>query len=739
MRDTSSHGHETDSAAVVAEREVHLAVEGMHCASCVARIERALRDVPGVEDVTVSLAARAANVRLQKPVAAEALVRAVEAAGYRARVADGLRRSARDALLREAGTWSRRTVTGAALLAVVVGCLVASRFFVTGIWPVALALTCAAVAQAYVALPFYRGAFAQLRRRRANMDTLVALGTSVAFAVGSWHAVRFMLSNAAIPAGLGHLVEQCLLLTVIAFGRWLEARATLRAGEAVEHLLQLTPQTALRLDEGRRTHEVSVFELQPGDLVLVRPGEQVPVDGEVVEGQSTVQEALLTGEPVPRAVAPGSQVLAGTVNVDGAIVVRTRRVGAETVIYQVAQTVEEALTRKSQIERMADRISGIFVPVTLAIALTALAGHLIVGSAGWERALLAAGSVLLVACPCALGLATPVAVQVAAGRGAELGILLRNPSVLERAVRAIVLDKTGTLTVGRPQVVEMRAAGDEATLLASAAAVAAAANHPLASAIVAYARRRGVEPNAAGAEHLINFPGKGVSARVGGRLVKLGSRAFVLRDRAAPSFAAAPSGLTEVWLALDGEPLAVFLLEDPLRPEAPRAVEQLRRMGYELYIASGDRPEVVRQVARQLGIAEDHARGGMTPNEKAAWVESLRKEGRQLAVVGDGINDAPALAAADVGVAVAEASDIAREAGDVVVLKRGLEPVLACFRLIRKARRIIAQNLFWAFAYNALLIPGAAFGYVPVALAGLAMALSSVTVVSNALRLRRVR
>ncbi len=728
--------HQHAEASVADQSELHLAVEGMHCASCVARIEQALRDVPGVAEVSVSLAARSANVRLDRPVDPQMLVEAVARAGYQARVADHPRESAREALLREAARWLARTVTGAVLLAIVVACLIVGRFWPSA-WLSVVALGAAAVAQAYVALPFYRGALARLRQGGANMDTLVALGTTVAFLVGAWHASQ-QLVGTGTGSGMGHLVEQCLLLTVIAFGRWLEARATLRAGEAVEHLLALTPQTALRLDEGGEPRETSVFDLSPGDLVLVRPGDQVPVDGEVLEGQSTIQEALLTGEPVPRPVEPGATVLAGTINVDGAIVVRSKRVGAETVIYQVAHTVEDALTRRSRIERLADRISGIFVPVTLVIALMSLVGHLTLGGTGWEPALLAAGSVLLVACPCALGLATPVAVQVAAGRGAELGILLRDPSVLERSVTAVVLDKTGTLTLGKPEVTSVHAGGPVEKLLPLAGAAAAAANHPLAAAIVEYVRAQGIE-TLPRVDHLVNFPGKGVSARVNGQMVKLGSRAFVLRDAPAPEFASQPSDSTEVWLAVDGAAVAVFLLDDPLRPDASSALAELQRMGYEISIASGDCAEVVRKVAAALGIPEDHARGGMSPKDKAAWVDELRARGKKLAVVGDGINDAPALAAADVGVAVADASDIAREAGDVVVLKRGLKPVLSCFRLIGKARRIIRQNLFWAFAYNSLLIPGAAFGYVPVAFAGLAMALSSVTVIANALRLRSVR
>lgn len=730
---------QTNRATTEGPRVVRLAIPDMHCASCVSRVERALRELPEVETASVNLSARSAVVRLRQPVDPEVLIERVRAAGYSARLADASRHEGARRSLEEAKrAWRWRTLAGCCFLVTLAGLWFLS-LYTPRLAGVAAAVV-ATAAQVALGAPFYGGAMRRLRSLSTNMDTLVALGTTAAYGVGVYHLIASTLEAHPLTPGFRHIGEQLLLLTVISLGRMIEAAATLRTGDAVARLLELAPRTALRRSPDGQFQPVSVDELQPGDVVLVRPGEQIPVDGEVVEGESSVNESALTGEPLPRHVGVGEGVFAGTTNLDGAIKIVATRVGAETVLAQIAATVEEALTRKSRLERLADRVAGVFVPVVLAVALLSFLWHAWIGGSGYERALLVAAAVVLVACPCALGLATPVAVQVAAGRAAELGILIRNPAALEKKPGAVMLDKTGTLTEGRPHVVRFDAMSPftREQLLALVAPLAAASTHPLSRAIAEYARQE-VPDASLEAKNVLSFPGKGVSGRVGEHMVKLGSARFVRVPDELGGISQVEGATTAVWVAVDGNVAGAFFLADRIRPEASAALSEFHRLGLHVYIASGDRTPAVHALADRLGIAPDHARGDLTPQEKATWIRELREQGLVVAFVGDGINDAPALADADVGIAVGEASDVAREAGDLVLLKKGLAPVVTAMLLLWRARAVIGQNLFWAFAYNALLIPGAAAGYVPPALAGAAMAFSSVTVITNALRIRRFR
>lgn len=719
-------------------QELSLAIPDMHCASCVQRVETALAQVPGVEAVAVHLATRSAKVRLSGPVPPEQLLEAVRSAGYTARILDAdVRGAARRELERSRRRWAVRALAGAACLVTVLALWLAYRQL--GDASLLGAAILATAAQLGIGASFYRGALRRLRYFGANMDTLVALGTTAAYGVGMADLVAALGAAQGASMGFRHVSEQILLLTVISFGRMLEAGASLRTGDAVERLLQLSPKTARRRLPDGSVQEVAASDLGPGDVVVVRPGEQIPVDGEIIEGESAIQEAALTGEPLPRDVGPGDRVFAGTTNVTGMILVVSRQVGASTVLAQIAATVDEALTRKSRLERLADRIAGVFVPVVLVLAVLTFLVHAWGLGRGVHAGVLAAAAVVLVACPCALGLATPVAVQVAAGRAAELGFLIRNAAVLEKRPRAVMLDKTGTLTLGRPRVVGFHVIGrwEERELLHLAGALAATSNHPASQAVHAFAVERASMEGEA--KNVLSFAGKGVSGRVGPHMVKLGSAQFLrVSDDVLEQVSPDEPG-TVVWMAVDGQVAGAFMLADELRPEAKEAIEEFRKQGLEVYIASGDRFSAVRALADDLGIAPERVRGELTPDGKAAWVEELQGSGLTVAFIGDGINDAPPLAQADVGIAVGEASDIAREAGDIVLLKRGLSPAVTALLLVMRARRIIVQNLFWAFAYNVLLIPGAAAGYVPPALAGTAMAFSSVTVVGNALRIRRQR
>src|SRR5712692_8771678 len=724
----------------------HLTLEitGMTCASCVRRVERALAGVPGVAGATVNLAAESADVTLGQPVEACALITAVADAGYQAAVpavvrADDVarRRAAQAAELRR-----RRAQlgAGAALSAAV---LVVAYGFTSAAWAGWAQLALTLPVYAWTGALFHRGALEAARHRTTNMDTLVSLGATVAFGYS-------VIATIALPGRATYYDVAALIITLIAMGKYLELAGRARAGAAIEALAELQPRTAhlmARASSGQRGDPAAAVDipaetLRPGDIVLVRPGEAIPADGELAEGAGSVDESMLTGEPMPAGKRPGDELTAGTVNGPAPLIMRVARTGAETVLGQIMALVDAAQKEKSKSQRLADRISAVFVPVILAMAALTLAGWLLSG-AGVVTALITAVAVLVVACPCALGLATPVAVMAGTGRGAQLGLLIRGGESLERVhgLATVVLDKTGTLTAGHPAVVRVAAfdGGDGFEALALAAGAEAASEHPLARAVVAAAEDRGLAP--VSAEDVEAVAGRGVTATAGTRQVQAGSLAWLTDTGVDTSAAALPAAelaeaaQTPVAVAVDGRLRLLLGVADALRPDSPQGIARLRGLGLETVLATGDTRAAADDAARAAGIGT--FRAGLLPQDKADLVRELRRERGPVAMVGDGINDAPALAAADIGIAVATGTGAAMAAADITLVHGGVGAVADAVLLARATRRIIRQNLGWAFGYNLVLVPLAATGILPPVLAAVAMATSSVTVVGNALRLRR--
>lgn len=726
------------------EETATLRIEGMTCASCVRRVEKALEKVPGVLQAQVNLATGKAAVRFRTPEASlEDLLAAAERAGYPARPEDPA--PPLPGLPAEAGQkgegaskpdsrflWQYSLAVGMAMMALMY--LPADPELVNP-----LLLAAASVVQFHAGASFYRQAWAAARHGTANMHTLVAVGTSVAY---GYSAFVVLMPGLARQWGLPSHVyfeSSVWIIALVLLGRWLEERARNQAGEAIRALMDLAPRTARRLQEGSEV-DVPLDQVQPGDLLLVRPGEKVPVDGVLLEGASAVDESMLTGESLPVEKSPGDRVVGATLNRSGSFVMEARGVGRETVLARIVQMVEEAQGSKAPIQRLADRISAWFVPGVMALAALTFAGWLLSGSEPRvPLALQAAISVLIIACPCALGLAAPAAIMVGTGRGANLGILIRGGEALEAALKIdrVVLDKTGTLTVGRPEVHLIRAASgwEEKEVLRLAAAVERHSEHPLAEAVVRRAREEALElPRAEAFEAL---PGRGVRARIDGKQVLVGNRALV-GDGPPPE----RDDLTALYLSVDGRLAGWMGLADRLKPEAAETVRQLREMDLEVWMVTGDRLEAARAVAAEAGI--DHVLAGVLPEEKALKVARLQRDGHAVAMVGDGVNDAPALAQADLGVAIGSGTDVAMAASDITLMSPDLRRLVTALALSRATVRTIRQGLFWAFAYNAVLIPvaaGALYPWLgtmlsPVLAAG-AMAASSVSVVTNALRLRR--
>jgi P-type Cu+ transporter len=596
------------------------------------------------------------------------------------------------------------------------------------------------IAQLALALPvflwtgaiFHRGALRAARHGTATMDTLVSLASTVAF-------VYSAVAVAVLPGRMTFFDVSALIVTLIAVGKYLELSARGRAGEAIEALAGLQPSVAHLLRRAgapadapaTEPWDVAAEELREGDVVLVRPGERLPADGLVASGHSAVDESMVTGESMPVERRDGDEVIGGTVNGSAPLEVRLTRTGEATALAGIMRLVERAQTEKAPVQRLADRVSGVFVPVILLVALLTFAGWMLTGH-GATDAMVPAVAVLVVACPCALGLATPVAVMVASGRGAELGLLVRGGEALERihALRAVVLDKTGTLTAGHPAVVGIEAldGGDAAAALRLAAAVEQASEHPLARAVVDAA-----EGPLPAAREVRSQPGGGISGVVGEHLVRVGSPQWLGIDVAPPVDAAH----TQVAVAVDGRAVLLLSLADPLRDDAAAGVRRLHQLGLRAVLATGDRAATAAAVAAATGIDEVHA--GLSPAGKASLVAELHSQLGTVAMVGDGVNDAPALAAADVGIAIGSGSGAAMSAADITLVHGDVGAVADAIALSRATLRVIRQNLAWAFGYNLVLVPLAMIDVIPPILAALAMALSSVTVVLNALRLRRFR
>ncbi|MDQ7857414.1 MAG: heavy metal translocating P-type ATPase [Armatimonadota bacterium] len=735
-----------------------IGVGGMSCASCVEAVERALRRTDGVLAASVNLATERATVDyIPGATTVEVLRRAVREAGYEPLAAEDTaadREAERRG--RELTALRVRLVAAAALsLPILWGSLphmglqVWAPSFLHH-WVVQFLL--ATPVQFWAGWRFYRGMWAALRHRTADMNTLIAVGTSAAYgySAAATFAPQWFTGGGLEPAV--YYETAAIIIVFILLGRYLEALAKGRTSEAIRRLMGLRPRTA-HVVRGGVEREVPVDEVVPGDLVVVRPGERIAVDGVVLDGASAVDESMITGESLPVDKAAGAEVIGGTINRTGTFRFRATRVGAETTLAQIIRLVEEAQGSKAPIQRLADRVAAYFVPAVIGVALVTGAVWLAFGPhPALTYALLNFVAVLIIACPCALGLATPTAIMVGTGRGAEAGILIRGGEALEIAHRltAVVLDKTGTLTRGAPRVTDVVTADgvDAVELLRLVASAERRSEHPIGEAVVAHARGAGAA--LADVEQFRATPGGGIDAVVEGRRVLVGTSSLLaaagiaLDGLAAQADALAAGGKTPMIAAVDGRIAGVIAVADTLKPGSREVVAALRRMGLKVIMLTGDNRRTAEAVAREVGV--DQVLAEIQPEDKAAHVEALRQRGEVVAMVGDGINDAPALARADLGIAIGAGTDVAIESADVVLIGDDLRGVLTAIALSRRTMRTIRQNLFWAFAYNVALIPVAAGALYPFAgillspvLAALAMAASSVTVVTNSLRLRAYR
>ncbi len=735
---------------------VELPIAGMTCASCANRIERKLNKLDGVS-ATVNYATEVAAVEYDPAVVEpQALVETVAAAGYEASLPapEGTEeRSGEEA--DEAAPLRQRLIVSAALsLPVLVLSMVPALQFDNWQW---LALQLATPVALWGAWPFHRAAWTNLRHAAATMDTLISLGVLAAW---GWSLYALFLGDAGVtgmtmelrllPDGSGgdseiYLETAAVVTTFILAGRYFEARAKRRAGAALRALLELGAKEVSVLDEEGREQRLPIERLGVGDRFLVRPGEKVATDGVVEEGRSALDRSLLTGESVPVEVGPGEEVVGATVNAGGRLVVRATRIGADTALAQIARLVSDAQNGKAPVQRLADRISGVFVPCVIGLAVATLGFWLGAGESA-SFAFTAAVAVLIIACPCALGLATPTALMVGTGRGAQLGLLIKGPEVLEssRRVDTIVLDKTGTVTTGRMELTEaaVSSADSELDVLRLAGALEDASEHPIARAVAAAARAEA--GNLPAVENFRNREGLGVEGVVEGHGVQVGRAALMAEwslevpaELAAARAAAESRGATPVFVAWDGAVRAVLVVADAVKPSSAQAVAMLKGLGIRPLLLTGDNEATARAVAAEVGIEEVIAE--VLPAEKADVVRRLQDEGRVVAMVGDGVNDAPALALADLGLAIGTGADVAIEASDLTLVSGDLRAAADAIRLSRATLRTIKQNLGWAFGYNLAALPLAAAGLLNPVIAGAAMALSSVSVVANSLRLRRFR
>jgi len=734
-----------------------LPVRGMHCAACVGKVERALTSVPGVDEATVNLATEKATVtfdstrtdvtRLQDAVARAGyeLVEPREAAGQ----TPDREQSAREETQRRARS---KFVVGAILsVPIVIGSMVEGFLWAPAwlrnpwlLWALATPV------QFWAGFEFHAGFLRDLRHRTASMSTLVSIGTNAAYffslAVTLWPHV-FM------PAGgMTYYETGAVVITLVVLGRWLEARARGRTSEAIRRLVSLAPRTARIVREGREL-DVPTTEVGVGDLVRIRPGERIPVDGVVLEGASTIDESMLTGESLPVEKTAESRVVAGSVNQTGALLFRATHVGSETTLARIVRLVEDAQASRAPIQRLADRVAAVFVPIVLVVAgATCLAWLAFGPEPRLPMALTTAVAVLVIACPCAMGLATPTAIMVGTGKGAEHGVLIKSATALEvlHRVDTIVFDKTGTLTVGRPEVtdiVTVPGVGED-DALAVAAGAEQASEHPLGEAIVRLAKERGLALPPVG--EFTAVPGQGIDAMAPDGRILLGNETMMnergidvsrLADRA---IALQAQGKTVVVLAFAGRLLALIAVADVLKPDAAATIRRLREMGLAVAMLSGDNRRTAEAIAREAGI--ERVLAEVLPADKAGEIKRLQEGGHRVAMVGDGINDAPALTQADVGIVMGSGTDVAIEAADVTLMRSDVAGVVVALELSRRTIQIVKQNLGWAFGYNILLIPVAAGVLYPLAgvllspiLAGAAMAFSSVSVVTNSLRLKRWR
>lgn len=721
--------------------KVELRLKGMTCAACAARLEKALNRLDGVVKASVNFAMGNATVEYNaSQVTVGDMIKAVQRAGYDAeektREDGDTEKKEREREIRHLrGLFVISAVLSFPLLAAMVFHLIGSPIEILhNPW---VQMLLATPVQFVVGYRFYKGAYHALKGGGANMDVLVSIGTTAAYLYSVYNG--FFAGDSMNL----YFEASAIVITLIMLGKYLEAVAKGKTSEAIKKLMGLRAKTA-RVVRDDREEDIPVEDVVIGDIVVVRPGEKVPVDGEIIEGRSAVDESMLTGESIPVEKNPGDTVIGATINKTGSFKFRATNVGRDTVLSQIVRMVEEAQESKAPVQKLADRISGVFVPVVMVIALISLFLWWLVGK-DLNAGIINAVAVLVIACPCALGLATPTSVMVGTGKGAENGILIKGGEYLQRAheIDALILDKTGTITKGKPELTDVVSTGgiSEEEVLRFAAITERGSEHPLGEAIVKGARERGIVMTDSSEFEAV--PGHGVVALIDGKRVLLGNRRLMQKEGVSLGDAEQvlsrleTEGKTAMLMAVEGSLAGVLAVADTVKENSKKAVEELKGMGIDIYMITGDNKTTAEAIARQVGIKNVLAE--VLPEHKAEEVMKLRKAGRVTGMVGDGINDAPALAAADVGFAIGTGTDVAMEAADITLMGGDLMGIVLAIRLSRATMRNIKQNLFWAFAYNSVGIPFAAMGFLSPVIAGAAMAFSSVSVVSNALRLKRVK
>lgn len=701
-----------------------LHVEGMSCQNCARHVREAIQGLPGISHARVDLDKAQAVVKWKNGDASEEeLLKALEEAGYPSQV---LREPSSESSEGAGSGWKFNVILGTA---VTIPLMIAEWGFGLGnqTWFCWASFLLVLPVQVLCGARFCRGAWQQLKVGQSNMDTLVALGSSAAF--------LFSTYGLLFPSMVGHtyFMEATAIITLISVGHWLESMASSRAAQAVRQLFTLAPASARRLRADETEEEVPVAALAPGDQVVLRPGDRIPIDGIVNEGSSAVDESMLTGESVPVEKREGNFLYTGTVNTNGRLVCKVQTVGEATALSQIIAVVERAQNSRANIQRLADRVSSIFVPIVIVCAVVTLLAWGM-GWSLWEKGVISAVAVLIVACPCAMGLATPAAIMAGANAGAKRGILIRDGVALEKTgkITAVLFDKTGTLTEGKPQVQEPPLYfAEQQKVLGLVKAMAEPSRHPLSQALGVFASAASSVP----VENWREERGSGVVAQVEGKTIRLGSLTWLKSNGVDTSQQSNDATGTLLGLAADEKLLALFTLEDRLKENARSILDDLRRLGLDVYMVSGDLPAVAQRIGKALGLQEDHVFAGVRPEGKVDVVKSLQAHGKQVAFVGDGINDAPALTQADLGIAVSLASDIAKESADIILLKADLEAVPEALHLSRRTLLTIRQNLFWAFFYNIVAIPVAALGFASPILCAAAMGLSDLFLVGNSIRL----
>ncbi|KDE48577.1 ATPase P [Geobacillus sp. CAMR12739] len=729
----------------VATEKVTLDIEGMTCAACATRIEKGLNRMEGVTIAAVNLATNSAVVEYKEGVTSvEDILEKIKKLGYKGQI----RNEEQD----DAGRKEERLKQKQRQLAISIILSLPLLYTMLAHMPFAIGLPMpqllmnpwfqlllATPVQFYIGGPFYVGAYRALRNKSANMDVLVALGTSAAYVYSLYEAFRTLGNPEYMPRL--YFETSAVLITLVLVGKYFEALAKGRTTEAISKLVSLQAKEATVIRNGEEM-KVPLEEVVIGDTILVKPGEKIPVDGTVISGASSVDESMITGESIPVDKKEGDYVIGATMNTNGVLTIRAEKVGKDTALVNIIKIVEEAQGSKAPIQRMADVISGIFVPIVVGIAVVAfMIWYFFAAPGDLAKALEAAIAVLVIACPCALGLATPTSIMVGTGKGAEQGILFKGGEYLERThqINAVLLDKTGTVTKGKPEVTDVLVFRED--MLDYAVSAESASEHPLAHAIVEYGKKQAISMKPL--EHFSAITGHGIEAVIDGKTVLIGTRKL-MKDRAVGIsqcenrlIELEKQGKTAMLVAIDGQLAGIIAVADTVKESSKEAIQTLKQMGIDVYMATGDNQRTAEAIANEVGI--EHVYAEVLPENKANIVEELQKQGKRVAMVGDGINDAPALAKADIGMAIGTGADVAIETADVTLVGGDLRHIPKAIELSRQTMKNIRQNLFWALFYNTIGIPVAAFGLLEPWIAGAAMAFSSVSVVANALRLKRVK